>query len=503
MHQPEACESGARRMAGGAELSLHRADDPAKSGSTVKRSRSKSMAPAGVLLLAAAVSAHPVPASGQPVEPALTVGLTGPLAPADPANAASISAQLAVPDRSQLPVIGDTTNPAALDYVIQYPMFGNLPFRQDLAGEGIDVIAHYISETMSNTRGIGGTGTAYAQQVDIGASFDLDKLGIWSDAVARFAMTDRAGRSLAADRTGSYFAYQEIYGQGQNLRFNEISIEKFLFDKQLAVKAGFYPMGGDFSTLPYVCNFINVAFCGHPQSEPVNSGWSDAPAGRWGGRIKWQITDALDIQGGVFDVNPRYTLRQDGFKLNFTGNTGVIAPIEIAYQLGKNPEDYGGTYKIGTYYDTSAAPDLANPAKYDQGRQGVYFEAAQQIYKWGPGRRNGLAIFGIFTDSDQNTAKFKHYYEAGAASRGVLPNRPLDILSLGWVRTDINPRLQFQEATSGSQIQTNEQLFELSYTVQVNSSLIFKPDAQYDIRPGAISTRPNTWVFGFQIKLTL
>ena len=117
--------------------------------------------------------------------------------------------------------------------------------------------------------------------------------------------------------------------------------------------------------------------------------------------------------------------------------------------------------------------------------------------------RNGLAIFGIFTDSDQNTAKFKHYYEAGAASRGVLPNRPLDILSLGWVRTDINPRLQFQEATSGSQIQTNEQLVELSYTVQVNSSLIFKPDAQYDIRPGAISTRPNTWVFGFQIKLTL
>ena len=69
--------------------------------------------------------------------------------------------------------------------------------------------------TVSNTRGIGGTGTAYAQQVDVGASFDLDKLGIWSDAVARFAMTDRAGRSLAADRTGSYFAYQEVSGRGK------------------------------------------------------------------------------------------------------------------------------------------------------------------------------------------------------------------------------------------------------------------------------------------------
>jgi len=27
----------------------------------------------------------------------------------------------------------------------------------------------------------------------------------------------------------------------------------------------------------------------------------------------------------------------------------VIAPIELGYQLGKNPEDYGGTYKIGGY----------------------------------------------------------------------------------------------------------------------------------------------------------
>ena len=61
----------------------------------------------------------------------------------------------------------------------------------------------------------------------------------------------------------------------------------------------------------------------------------------------------------------------------------MIAPIEIAYQLGKNPEDYGGTYKIGAYYDTSAAPNLADPAVFDQGRQGLYLEAAQQIFKTG------------------------------------------------------------------------------------------------------------------------
>lgn len=121
---------------------------------------------------------------------------------------------------SQAPVITPLTNPAVispqaqLDYDLQLPLFGDLPLRKKLAEDGIDFIAHYISQTASNTSGVHGTGTAYAQQVDFGVSFDLDKLGVWPDAIARYAMTDRAGRNLT-DRTGGYFPYQSIFGQGQ------------------------------------------------------------------------------------------------------------------------------------------------------------------------------------------------------------------------------------------------------------------------------------------------
>ena len=97
-----------------------------------------------------------------------------------------------------LPAITPQTNPNVispqlqLDYNLQTPLFGELPLRQELSEKGIDFIAHYISQTASNTAGVHGTGTAYTQQVDFGLSFDLDKLGIWPDAVARYAMTDRA-----------------------------------------------------------------------------------------------------------------------------------------------------------------------------------------------------------------------------------------------------------------------------------------------------------------------
>jgi porin len=428
--------------------------------------------------------------------------------PPETASTTNPSASPWFPPTLLVPQITPLTNPAVispqaqLDYNLQIPLFGDLAFRKELSEKGIDFIAHYISQTASNTAGIHGTGTAYADQVDFGLSFDLDKLGIWPDAVARYAMTERAGVNLS-DRTGSYVPYQSIFGQGQNVRFNEITVEKFLDEKQVAVKVGFYPMGNDFAVLPYLCNFTNDELCGHPITLFGNSGWADGPAGRWTGRIKYHVTDELQIQAAAVDSNPLYTMRQDGFKLNFTGNTGVIAPAELKYQVGKVPEDYGGTYNLGGYYDSSARPDLANPKTFTDGLFGFYFEAAQQIIKWGPENTNGLAIFGVFTVSDQNTAKYKNAYDAGIASRGVFPDRELDILSIGWSGIYINPRFQFRLAETGQPIQTSEQIVELNYAFQLTPSLFFRPGIQYDIRPGGTSTHPNTWIFDFHIQLTL
>jgi porin len=459
-------------------------------------------------LLAAVYAAKPGFAQTAENPPATTASDPNPPVTTEAPGPAAPLAQPYFPPTLLVPQITPLTNPAVispqfqLDYNQQIPLFGDLPLRQELSQRGIDFIAHYISQTASNTAGIHGTGTAYADQVDFGVGFDLDKLGIWPDAVARYAMTERAGVNLS-DRTGSYVPYQSIFGQGQNVRFNEITVEKFLDEKQVALKAGFYPMGNDFAVLPYLCNFTNDELCGHPITLFDNSGWADGPAGRWTGRIKYHITDELQIQAAAVDSNPRYTMRQDGFKLNFTGNTGVIAPVEFKYQLGKNPSDYGGTYNLGGYYDSSARPDLANPKTFTEGLFGFYFEAAQQVIKWGPENTEGLAIFGVFTVSDQNTAKFKNAYDGGIASRGVFPGRELDILSIGWSKIDINPRFQFALAKSGQPIQTSEQIIEFNYAFQLTPSLFFRPGIQYDIRPGGISTNPNTWIFDFHIQLTL
>jgi porin len=430
------------------------------------------------------------------------------LAFAQPAGAQTagpppVPATVALPPLAQAPTISDTHNQAALDYVIQQPLLEDLAWRRALDSRGIQLIAHYVSETAANSDGVRGRGVAYAQQIDVGVSFDLEKLGVWDGAVVRLALSDRAGRSLAAERTSGNLAYQEIYGQGQNLRIDEISVEKTFDGEGLALKAGFYPLGNDFATLPYVCNFQNGGFCGHPQSLPANSGWSDGPAGRWGARLLWRPSEHIRAQIGLFDVNPEITRPNGGFRLDLSGSTGVIIPVEVAYQVGKRPSDYGGVYKFGAYYDSSSARDVAQPLRSVPGRYGLYLEAAQQVFKTGPDLRNGLALFAVYTRSDAASARYRDYVEAGAAYRGLIPGRDLDIVSLGWVRGTFNPRLRDQPERLGAPSPTRDELMEFNYGVQVLPSLMFRPGLQYDFRPGGFRRRPGALVGALQVKLTL
>ena len=73
------------------------------------------------------------------------------------------------------------------------------------------------------------------------------------------------------------------------------------------------------------------------------------------------------------------------FKLNFTGDTGVIAPVELKYQIGKDPGGYGGTYNLGGYDELLARTDLANPKIFHEGLYGLYVEATRKIIKRGAG----------------------------------------------------------------------------------------------------------------------
>lgn len=421
------------------------------------------------------------------------------------AVATGATAQTAAPAPSDVLERSDppkTAQPQPLDSVAQRPLLSDWRPRRWLADRGVAVTAHFIAEIAANDRGYRSAGWNYIQQIDLGATVDLAKLGV-GDGTVKILFSDRIGDALHQERTGAYIQNQAYYGQGKNFRIDEISYERLFFDKRLSLKGGFYSMGNDFAGLPYVCNFNNNGNCGHPLGLLYGSGWVDSPTGQWGGRAKWTDRAGWYVAAGIYDVTPLRKTQGYGLELGFPGSTGFIAPLEMGFVRGKTAKDYPGTYKIGIYYDSSTVAVVGDPSTSTRGRGGVYIQAAQQIWKAHPDSVQGISVFGIATLNDKRTGLFRTSYEAGASWRGPFRGRGDDIASISWVRLDLNSRLRAQQRAMGQSEQTNEQLIELNYGVQMGHWLVVRPALQYVIRPGGYSERPDTAVMTLHVQATL
>lgn len=101
--------------------------------------------------------------------------------------------------------------------------------RQKLEEQGIKLTGDYTSETLSSLNGGIKRGTRYAQQIRLGAQFDLSKLlDIPNAGRVQVLVNDRRGHSATEDLIGNRMSAQEIYG-GEYTRLTELSYQRNLF----------------------------------------------------------------------------------------------------------------------------------------------------------------------------------------------------------------------------------------------------------------------------------
>jgi porin len=390
------------------------------------------------------------------------------------------------------------------DWLAQPTMLGDWGgLRTDLEQDGISFDMSYIGDGQRNTNGLYGIATDYAQSIYFLTNVDLGQIDLDPGGIFHFALSERAGHDIGPEKLGSLFQTTIFYGQGRVVRLSEISFEQSFFNTLLNLKVGFFPMSGndykEYIMLPAFADFITSAH--HPAAIALDSSGVDySPTGHWGGRIRFTPSDDLFVLAGVFQVNPDYFEPRNAFDVDFQGDTGVIFPVEVAYQpsLGS---DLPGIYKLGAYYDTSKAPDQLTPTKLDQGRQGFYVEMQQKIFSESANPADGLTIMGYFASNDQNTGPLKQNYHVGLSYRGVFSGRDLDSLSIGWFAADINSRTVEREEITGQSVQSaTEGLLELNYAAQLAPWLTVTPVAQYVVNPGSIAAHPNAGVFILQIE---
>ena len=383
--------------------------------------------------------------------------------------------------------------------------------RTKLSQEGFNLRASYIGEWAYSFAGGKRIGGDYAQQFEFGMDVDMGKVAGIAGGTFHLSFNVREGRNTTADYVGNKIDVSEIYGDGNNFRLAELSYQQLLFNNLLDLKAGWVVMGDDFGRTGILCDFENDAFCAHPNSLPSDSGWGDYPAGKWGGRIRVNVTDDFYAEAGAFVVNPTWNEHENGFKLGLAGTTGTLFPLEFSQTVHLGPAALPGHYKIGGYYDTSHATDVTNPGISYGGRWGGYVLMDQMVWSFAPGTDRGLIAVANATLSDKRTSPIPAYFTLAVVAQGPFAARPHDFIALGYVRDYVNSKLINQQnalleaqGVANPELELGEHIVELAYGFQATPWMTIHPNVQFIGNPGAFSYKhvPNAWVWGVHLGLT-
>ncbi len=405
-----------------------------------------------------------------------------------------------------------TVEPMLYQWLNQKMMTGDWGgLRPALVDRGIDLRASYVNEFADAFSGGERQGNGEAQQFAYGVDADLGKLAGLDGTVFHLTFNSRQGRSASADFIGNKVSVQEIYGGGETTRIAELSLEQALDSNFISLKMGFYPMGTEFAFTPLLCDFENNSFCSHPANLTKSSGWSNNPTGKWGGRVRLNISPDLYAQAGVFDVNPSYNAHDSGLKMSLDGSTGAIFVFEAGYTTALGMAQLPGHYKIGGYYDTSSVADAVVPGQIDKGRYGMYLLGDQMILSFDGTPKRGLVALGQFSYSDCRTSVFTQIIGAELIALGPFDARPNDFIDIGYARAGINHRNITAEYTkqatddlSEESLSGGEEVIEAGYGMAATPWLTIQPNFQYIINPGAFAYThyPNAWVFGIKTNAT-
>jgi len=389
--------------------------------------------------------------------------------------------------------------------------------RTFLVNHGVDLELSYINEFASNVRGAAAQKTADAEQIYFGGSLDLERLFAVPGAKLVFSLTDRNGDSLSIKaKLNTLLEVQEIFGEGNYVRLNQLYWDQQLFDRRVELKFG--RLTGTFDFMPFSCNFQNITFCATLPSHNVVAHWIAFPGSTWAGVARVNFKSDWYLQAGVYEINPNFA----EYKYRFAFGTpfGGLGKRVVA-EAGWLPKSAGpdGGYRLGAWYDDVGGNDLylntaGQPLVTSGGtplqrhhESGFYAMAQQQVWTQKGSDTRGLSVFMNFVQTDHDITKIAQIAELGLFWTGPLPARPQDDLGIAVGRVQVNTRVADGEVLHNAQVapllglppepvQRAEYPTEIYYSWNVTPAITLRPNVQLIHAPGGVGDRANVLALG-------
>ena len=393
--------------------------------------------------------------------------------------------------------------------------------RSWLSDQGIDLEASYTNEFAQAVRGAP-EDTADADQWYLGGSFDLQRIASVPGASIFFSFTDRNGTSLSL-KPGleTLMEVQEIYGEGNYTRLNQLYWEQKLFRNEVTLKLG--RLTGTFDFMAFSCNFQNIAFCATLPSHNVVPNWVAFPGGTWAGVVRFAPRPEWYVQAGVYEVNP--ALQQHGARFVLGepfGGPGQRFNAEFGWLPAGGGE--GNGFRLGAWYDNVGGNDLywnnagqplathgGTPLQHHQ-QSGFYAMAQQRIWSSGLSDSRGISVFMNFLQADRQISVKDEVAEIGLFWTGPLNARPQDELGAAFGRVHVSSRVSAGERLYDAQVaapndqllqpvETSEFPLEIYYGISLTPGLTLRPNVQFIRSPHGVSDSPTLVVFGLHFSV--
>lgn len=334
--------------------------------------------------------------------------------------------------------------------------------------------------------------TRNADQLTLGANFDLNKIANWENTTAAFTITKRGGDNIAND-IGMKGSPTEIYGRGTIWRLTQAWIKTRFIDNALQVKIGRMGMAEDFNSSQ--CEFQSLILCGGQIGKAQGDVWYNGPVSGWAANVKYTIAPEWTIGAGIYANNPENTEEKKNLNFNLSTNEakGTLIPVEIAWKTTR-VNQLSGEYKLGGFLSTEDYQAVDGSGK-QQPKSGLWLNAQQQLTSKVDSSRQGLYTAINLTFNNDTTASISSTQQIALWYKGALNSRPMDQIGFGL------GRYRFNDKVASNSDRDDEVDAELNYTYNYSPAVMIRPNIQYVYQPYGLKSIDNAWVAGVSVKL--
>lgn len=372
-------------------------------------------------------------------------------------------------------------------------------------------------------------GGGIMSNLDLRLKADLAKIAKWEGATAYLHVLDNRGASINDHHTGSLMGVSNIEVPLPTTSIFHAWLQQNLFDDQLSLLAGLYPIDSEFFVMESASLLIHPSF-GALTDLALTHGPSIFNHSSFGLRAKWLSADRTHYaMGALLDGFPASDPAHPTLTpTRFTGGHGAFAIAEMGWlpderghvfeptepvSILKTPtlvshEKYSGTskYAFGLWRYSNRMPDQfevdANGDPLRSRSQGAYLLAERTLFDLGVTGRD-LTAFARYSTSDGDSTSLDNTWNIGARLRGPIASRPNDALAIGWTTSRLAPKYRAAQTAAGADTADSEEMLEITWRAALTPWFAVQPVLQAIQHPGGAASAPRATILGVRIEISI